>query len=149
MEKFIVFTSNQQNFAVTITDVEKIILMAQPTKIPDTSSYLLGAIPYDETLLPVIDLSERLFKQATTITATTKVIVAEWNQLKIGLAVEDVLSVSNFEEIQAEETVDDTQGAAKYIRALFKTEAGIVLALDIDALFSTENETELIALINK
>ncbi|WP_192986196.1 chemotaxis protein CheW [Carnobacterium mobile] len=149
MEKFIVFTSNQQNFAVTITDVEKIILMAQPTKIPDTSSYLLGAIPYDETLLPVIDLSERLFKQATTITATTKVIVAEWNQLKIGLAVEDVLSVSNFEEIQAEETIDDTQGAAKYIRALFKTEAGIVLALDIDALFSTENETELIALINK
>lgn len=149
MEKFIVFTSNQQNFAVPITDVEKIILMAQPTKIPDTSSYLLGAIPYDETLLPVIDLSERLFKQATTITATTKVIVAEWNQLKIGLAVEDVLSVSNFEEIQAEETKDDTQGAAKYIRALFKTEAGIVLALDIDALFSTENETELIALINK
>ncbi|MGX7393802.1 chemotaxis protein CheW [Carnobacterium mobile] len=149
MEKFIVFTSNQQNFAVPITDVEKIILMAQPTKIPDTSSYLLGAIPYDETLLPVIDLSERLFKQATTITATTKVIVAEWNQLKIGLAVEDVLSVSNFEEIQAEETVDDTQGSAKYIRALFKTEAGIVLALDIDALFSTENETELIALINK
>lgn len=149
MEKFIVFTSNQQNFAVPITDVEKIILMAQPTKIPDTSSYLLGAIPYDETLLPVIDLSERLFKQATTITATTKVIVAEWNQLKIGLAVEDVLSVSNFEEIQAEETIDDTQGAAKYIRALFKTEAGIVLALDIDALFSTENETELIALINK
>lgn len=149
MEKFIVFTSNQQNFAIPITDVEKIILMAQPTKIPDTSSYLLGAIPYDETLLPVIDLSERLFKQATTITATTKVIVAEWNQLKIGLAVEDVLSVSNFEEIQAEETIDDTQGAAKYIRALFKTEAGIVLALDIDALFSTENETELIALINK
>lgn len=149
MEKFIVFTSNQQNFAVPITDVEKIILMAQPTKIPDTSSYLLGAIPYDETLLPVIDLSERLFKQATTITATTKVIVAEWNQLKIGLAVEDVLSVSNFEEIQAEETIEDTQGAAKYIRALFKTEAGIVLALDIDALFSTENETELIALINK
>lgn len=149
MEKFIVFTSNQQNFAVPITDVEKIILMEQPTRIPDTSSYLLGAIPYDETLLPVIDLSERLFKQATAMTATTKVIVAEWNQLKIGLVVEDVLSVSNFEEIQAEETVEDTQGAAKYIRALFKTEAGIVLALDIDALFSTENETELIALINK
>uniref|UniRef100_UPI0028AA39E4 chemotaxis protein CheW n=1 Tax=Carnobacterium sp. TaxID=48221 RepID=UPI0028AA39E4 len=103
MEKFIVFTSNHQNFAIPITDVEKIIIMEQPTKIPDTSSYLLGAIPYDENLLPIIDLSERLFKQATAITATTKVIVAEWKTFKIGLVVDDVLSVSNFEEVQAEE----------------------------------------------
>lgn len=149
MEKFIVFTSNRQNFAIPITDVEKIIIMEQPTKIPDTSSYLLGAIPYDENLLPIIDLSERLFKQATAITATTKVIVAEWKTFKIGLVVDDVLSVSNFEEVQVEETTDDTHGAAKYIRALFKTEAGIVLGLDVDALFAAESETELIALVNK
>lgn len=149
MEKFIVFTSGAQNFAIPITDVEKIIMMEDPTRIPDTSSYLLGAIPYSDRLLPIIDLSERLFKQLTPLTPKTKVIVAEWKELKIGLVVDDVLSVNNFEEVPADEAIEEMRGAAKYVRALFKTEAGIILVLDVDALFSTENEKELIELINK
>ncbi|ALV22069.1 chemotaxis protein CheW [Carnobacterium antarcticum] len=151
MEKFIVFTSGAQNFAIPITDVEKIIMMEDPTRIPDTSSYLLGAIPYSDRLLPIVDLSERLFKQLTPLTPKTKVIVAEWKELKIGLVVDDVLAVNNFEEIPADEAeaAEEMRGAAKYVRALFKTEAGIILVLDVDALFSTENEKELIELINK
>lgn len=149
MEKFIVFTSGAQNFAIPITEVEKIIMMQDPTRIPDTSSYLLGATSYSDHLLPIVDLSERLFKQKTIVTANTKIIVVEWKELKIGLVVEDVLSVSNFEEISEGETEEKTRQAAKYVRALFKTEEGIVLVLDVDVLFSSENEKELIELINQ
>lgn len=149
MEKFIVFTSGAQNFAIPITEVEKIIMMQEPTRIPDTSSYLIGAISYSDQLLPIIDLSERLFKQKTVVTANTKIIVVEWKELKIGLVVEDVLSVSNFEEISEDETKEKIREAAKYVRALFKTEEGIVLVLDVDVLFSSENEKELIELINQ
>ena len=149
MEKFIVFTSGGQNFAIPITEIEKIIMMQDPTRIPDTSSYLLGAIPYSDQLLPIVDLCERLFKQKTVVTDSTKIIVAEWKELKIGLVVEDVLSVSNFEEISKDETEEEMGHAAKYVRALFKTEEGIVLVLDVDVLFSSENEKELIELINK
>ncbi|MCA9765222.1 MAG: purine-binding chemotaxis protein CheW [Carnobacterium sp.] len=149
MEKFIVFTSGAQNFAIPITAIEKIIMMQAPTRIPDTSSYLLGAIPYSDQLLPIIDLCERLFGQKTAQTDSTKIIVAEWKELKIGLVVEDVLSVSNFEELPKDEAEEDMRQAAKYVRALFKTEEGIVLVLDVDDLFSSGNERELIELINK
>ena len=41
MEKFVVFNSGGQSFAVPIEVTEKIIHVEELTKIPDTSDYVL------------------------------------------------------------------------------------------------------------
>lgn len=82
MEKFVIFSSGGQSFAIPIEVTEKIIHVEGLIRIPDTSKYVLGAIDYDETVLPIIDLRERFFQNKTELTADTKVIVVNWQEKK-------------------------------------------------------------------
>lgn len=51
MERFIIFSSNQQDFAINISHVEKIIEFQTPNPIPESSDYLLGVIKYCDRLV--------------------------------------------------------------------------------------------------
>lgn len=84
MEKFVIFSSGGQSFAIPIEVTEKIIHVEGLTRIPDTSDYVLGAIEYDDGILPIIDLSERFFQRKTEVTSDTKVIAINWQEKKLG-----------------------------------------------------------------
>lgn len=149
MEKFVVFSSGGQSFAVPIEVTEKIIHVEGLTHIPDTSDYVLGAIDYDDGILPIIDLSERFFQRKTEVTADTKVIVINWQEKNIGLAVDKVTNIRSFESADREGSEQSDQEAASYIMAFIRTEEGIILQLDVNRIFSETGEYELVSLINR
>ncbi|WP_035051331.1 chemotaxis protein CheW [Carnobacterium pleistocenium] len=149
MEKFVVFSSSGQSFAIPIEVTEKIIHVEELTRIPDTSSYVLGAIDYGEGILPIVDLGERFFQNKTEITADTKVIVINWQEKKIGLAVDKVTNIQSFESADQESPENADQKAASYVVAFIRTEEGIILQLDVDSIFSKDGVQELVSLINR
>lgn len=149
MEKFVIFSSGGQSFAVPIEVTEKIIHVEGLTHIPDTSGYVMGAIDYDESILPIVDLSERFFQRKTEVTADTKVIVINWQEKKIGLAVDKVTTIRSFESADREVSGNADQEAASYIMAFIRTEEGIILQLDVNRIFSETGEYELVSLINR
>lgn len=149
MEKFVVFSSGGQSFAIPIEVTEKIIQVEAPTPIPDTSGYVLGAIDYADGILPIVDLSERFFQRKTELTADTKVIVINWQEKKIGLAVDKVTNIQSFESADQEPPENADQKAASYVVAFIRTEDGIILQLDVDSIFSKDGVQELVSLINR
>lgn len=149
MGKFVVFSSGGQSFAIPIEVTEKIIHVEGLTRIPDTSAYVLGAIDYDEGIIPIIDLSERFFQHKTAITADTKVIVISWQDKKIGLAVDKVTNIRSFESTDQESPEEADRESASYIAAFIRTEEGIILQLDVDNIFLGTSKQELISLINR
>ncbi len=149
MEKFVIFSSGGQSFAIPIEVTEKIIHVEELTKIPDTSGYVLGAIDYDDGILPIIDLSERFFQRKTEVTSDTKVIAINWQKKKIGLAVDKVTNIRSFESADHEEPENVQQAAASYVMAFIRTEEGIILQLNVDGIFSEDGEQELMSLINR
>lgn len=126
----------------------KIVKMQEPTKIPDTSSYILGVIKYDDTILPIADLSERFFDAATSITSETKIVVCQWKDKKIGLVVDNVVAIRTLEQEYFEEINEQLKSNSKYINGFFKQDGGIVLVLNISELFSMKVEEELLSLMN-
>lgn len=149
MEKFVIFSSGGQSFAIPIEVTEKIIHVEGLTRIPDTSDYVLGAIEYDDGILPIIDLSERFFQRKTEVTSDTKVIAINWQEKKIGLAVDKVTNIRSFESTDREVSENANQEAASYVMAFIRTEEGIILQLDVDSIFSEDGERELVSLINR
>ena len=154
MEKFVIFSSGGQSFAIPIEVTEKIIHVEGLTRIPDTSDYVLGAIEYDDGILPIIDLSERFFQRKTEVTSDTKVIAIKWQEKKIGLAVDKVTNIRSFESKDREVSENANQEAANqeaasYVMAFIRTEEGIILQLDVDSIFSEDGERELVSLINR
>lgn len=145
MEKYIIFTNNQQSFALEISFIERIIEFEQPKKIPESSSYLLGVIQYNGNVLPVIDLTKRLYDiYSTTGGVDDKIIVVTYKDKHIGLVVDDMKGIQSFEDDQFEASKIDTEIAKEYIQGFIKTSGDITIVLDTNKLFDFEQQEELL-----
>jgi purine-binding chemotaxis protein CheW len=143
MEQFIVFVNNHQNFALDISKIERIIEFQQPKKIPESSEYLLGVIQYNEKILPIIDLTKRLYNVEGSHGTDGKIIVILWNAKQIGLVVDEILGIHDFKEEEYEQSNVDTQISKKYINGFIKTQEDITILLDTDEIFNLEQGNEL------
>ena len=143
MEKYIVFTNNQQSFALEISFIERIIEFQQPKKIPESSSYLLGVIQYNDNVLPVIDLTKRLYDVYSTGGVDDKIIVVTYKDKQIGLVVDEMQGIKSFEESQFEKSKVNTEISKEYIQGFIKTSDDITIVLDTNKLFDFEQEEEL------
>lgn len=143
MEKYIVFTNNQQSFALEISFIERIIEFQEPKKIPESSSYLLGVIQYNDNVLPVIDLTKRLYNVYATGGVDDKIIVVSYKDKQIGLVVDEMKGIQSFEEEQFEQSKINTEISKEYIQGFIKTSNDITIVLDTNKLFDFEQEEEL------
>lgn len=144
MGQYIVFTVNKQNFAVDISVVERIIEAENPRKTPETSDYFLGVTQYSGDILPIIDLSKRLYNVSTKQDIGTKVIIITWNKNFIGFMVDDVIGVQNYSDEQFEETNKEINLSKKYMLGFIKDKEDIIIVLDINKIFDEEQEEELL-----
>lgn len=144
MKKYIVFTNNHQSFALDISYIERIIEFQQPKKIPESSSYLLGVIQYNDNILPVIDLTKRLYDVYSTGSVDDKIIVVSYKDKHIGLVVDEMQGIQSFEDSQFEQSKVNTQIAKEYILGFIKTSEDITIVLDTNKLFDFGQEEELL-----
>lgn len=149
MERYVVFSSNNQNFALGISKVERIIEFQDPKPIPEASEFFLGVIQYNDKILPIIDLTKRLYNVTTTRDANDKLIVVTWKNTQIGLVVDDILGIHAYEDHQLEGANDDTRIAKKYIVGYIKEEKDIKIVLDTSEIFTIEQEKELLSSVNE
>ncbi|MPW24755.1 chemotaxis protein CheW [Alkalibaculum sp. M08DMB] len=147
MEQFIVFENNQQNFALDISKIERIIEYKQPKKIPESSEYLLGIIEYNDKILPIIDLTNRLYNIQSSHQEDAKIVVILWKSKQIGLVVDAILGIHSFSEEQYEQN-NDSQISKEYIRGFIKSEEDITIVLDTDQIFKENQERELMLVGN-
>lgn len=142
-EQYIVFINNGQKFALYVSKVDKIIEFQDPKKLPDTSEYFIGVIEYNDRILPIIDLSKRLYDKEFTQTIETKIIVVMWNKRLVGLVVDDIIGIRDFVPTQLEDFEIDVEISNEYIIGFIKSQGDIIVALDIDKIFTGNQEHEL------
>lgn len=147
MDKQILFRLGEQFFAVPITDTDKIIRMGKRTIVPDVSSYILGVQDVEGSVLPLINLANRFYQGDLEDEQTADIIVVNWKEEKIGLAVDEVTTVQTYDQEQwteKEETNEQVDGVStSYIRAFIQTKEGIMPILNVHALFSEEKAVEI------
>lgn len=135
MRKQIVFFSKKQQLSLPIEKIEKIIRWQKPIPIPETTEFVLGVIEYNEQVLPVVDLNARLYGTENNENEEMKIIVVQWNDELLGLSVEAIKGIVDFEANQFELMNNDVTFDKNYIESFIKTDSGIVIQLDIDSLF--------------
>lgn len=145
MKEFIVFSNNNQNFAMEISNVNRIIEYDTPIGIPESSKFLLGVIKYRGSILPIIDLTMKLYNKSITYDLDSKIIIIQWKGKQVGLLVEDILGIYKFEDNQYEDSNIDTEVSQEYIKGFIKVEEDITIELKPDKLFIYQQEKELIS----
>lgn len=140
MEQFIVFRVLNQNFAVSILSISRIIPLSEITPVPDTPDYVMGVMESEKQVVPIIDLPQRFFDQKIEQTGQTQVIVMYWNDLEIGVVVDEVVQITQFDETQIDtelEKITALEDAAEVtpIKSFIRSEKGIILEIAANDIF--------------
>lgn len=140
MAQYIIFKVLNQKFAVSILSISRITPLSEMTPVPDTADYVMGVMESERQVIPIIDLSKRFFDQAYKETIQTQVIVIYWNDLEVGITVDEVVEITNFDSEQMDtklEKITALEDAAEVtpIKSFIQSEGGIILEIAPDDLF--------------
>ncbi len=139
--EFIAFRVGVQEFCIDIMSVREIRGWTPATALPYAPSYVRGVINLRGSVLPIIDLAERLGFAATDASARQVIIVVQVGSQIIGLlvdAVSDILTLST-EMIQATPDVA-TNVVLDFVRGMLAIDGRMIGLIELDSIMSDEVE---------
>lgn len=145
MNQYVIFTSNNQHFALNISEIDKIIEYEEPKLIPESESYFLGVIQYAQRVLPIIDLTTRLYNINLVRNTSNKIIVVMIEGTQLGLLVDDIIGIKTYENHQIEESGRDINIPNQYIQGFIKTDDNITIVLHSSRLLSPAQKKEILS----
>lgn len=145
MEQYVIFKSHQQLFAIDIQHVVRVIEASTFTPLPEVADFVLGLQSVESAMVPIIDVRQKLFHAFTDDTGQNVILLCQWKDQTIGLYVEEIVGIQSLPETENQQDLAVSGLKQEYVAAFLKKEDALVLSLDLDFLFSYEQEAELLA----
>jgi len=140
--EIVVFTLDERRFALALSTVEKIHLLAEITPLPKAPDCVLGLVNVHGNIVPVVNIRMRFGIPERETGLTDKLIVARTARRTMALVVDDVAGVL---EIDKHEIVSprDILPETEYVAGVVKLPDGMIFIHDLDAFLSLEEEKRL------
>lgn len=146
--KFLTFLTENQLFAIPISDVVQIVGLQEITELPDFPHYVKGIIGFRGSIILVIDIRLRLGKNEKQYDERTCIIVSMINGKSIGFIVDEVDAVIYIEEENISEIPKMTDNSNNsYLTGIAKIEGKVVLLMDASKISSNDIITNFEELI--
>lgn len=138
-----VFTLDEQQYALGLDSVERIVRAAAITPLPEAPDIILGILDIQGDIIPVIDVRKRFRLPEKEITPADQFIVARARSLKVALVVDAAQDVVEEAEV-GHFAPDDFMSGKEYVSGVTRTEDGLVLIHDLDKFLSLGEEKLLL-----
>lgn len=135
-----------QSYGINVTKVREILRMPQLTILPNLPETVCGIFEIRGEIIPAIDLQKALYKKQNT-EEDRKMIVSEFNKMKIGFIVSDVNRIHrlSWNDIQSPETMQDFNHAKdSSVVGFIEHEKGQILMLDVEKIVADIDPTSAI-----
>lgn len=134
-KKFLTFRLGSEDYGVDIrkitTIIEKDMTIARVPKTPD---YIKGVINLRGEIFPVMSLRKRFSMEEIEYNEETRIVIVKIDELIIGLIVDSVWEVIEFED-EAIESIANIGGmTTEYILGVGKKDGRIVTLLSLEKL---------------
>lgn len=138
-QQFVAFRLGDEEYGVSILQIQEIKRMTEVTRIPHTPAYVKGVINLRGSVLPVIDLKTRLNLAGGEYTDDARIIIIKLNDYSIGMIVDAVSEVLWLPADQIEPSPDFVgELEAEYIRGVGKVDGRLVILLNMENVASLE-----------
>lgn len=130
-EQYVAIGIETEKYAINIHDIEEIIRMQDITKIPNAETHIKGVINLRGRIIPVISLRDRFGLNEEEYTKDTRIVVVKYEDEMVGIIVDNVCQVMQFNDIQPS---PDTFGGvqASFFSGIGHAENGLVSILNLD-----------------
>lgn len=142
--KYLTFLLGEKSYAISILKIKEILEYGSVTPIPKMPDFICGAINLRGTLVPVIDLLERLGNGKSEIEKRSCIVIVEMKfsdeVLSIGVIVDAVSKVMDFKnsDIEAAPSFGGTV-ETDFIEGMGKVDEDFVIILNIDRVLSLDD----------
>ena len=141
--QYLTFRLGEEVFAIDVAKVREVLDFTTITKIPRTPDFMSGVINLRGNVVPVVDLRLCLEMSKTEKTVNTCIVVVEMlvdgESSVIGALADSVEEVIDLEpdHIQPPPRIG-VKIRTDFIKGMGKRDAQLIMILDIDKVFSTE-----------
>ena len=123
------------NLVAPLNQVSEILHYPNLTSVPGTRSWVRGVANVRGTLLPVMDLNGYLGKKASAITQKTRILVTKYEDMTVGIVVDEVVGLKHFsdeDKVSAVRKFDES--VRNYIQGAFRQNEVETLVFNMHAL---------------
>ncbi len=137
--QLVVFTLDNQRFALLLSTVERAIRIIEIVHLPKAPDIVMGVINLHGMIIPVVNIRNRFRLPQREINLNDQLIISNTKKRHLAILVNSVLGVFEFPEkkiVSADKILPDIE----YVEGVAKLEEGIILIHDIDKFLSLEEE---------
>lgn len=147
-QQFLTFLLGNQVLGINILEIKEIIETTKITRIPKTPAYIRGVINLRGNIVPVIDLSARLYQHASDLSKLSCIVLIEVDlnheMHMIGALIDQVNEILDIAEVDLLPAPDfGTEIRIDFIKAMGRVNNEFITLLAIERILSI---TELSAL---
>jgi len=154
LNKYLMFTVENEYYAISIAKVQEIIRYTPITPLHETSSFLRGVINLRGRIIPIVDMRLKFGLPEKEYNERTVFIIVEVLGAKdiyhIGIAVDNVHDVVEIAEDKIEKTPEvGFKFKSKYLYGIVQLGERMVLILNLDGILTTEEIVEVSEQVEK
>jgi len=140
--QLVVFTLNEQRYALCLRAVERVFYFVEVTHLPQAPEIVLGVVNVRGRIIPVVDIRKRLRLPDRETNLSDRLIVAQTSRRTVALIADAVSGVveGSKDELIAAETI---LPGLEYVEGVTKLEDGMILIHNLEKFLSLEEEKTL------
>ncbi len=134
----VVFFLGQQAFAINVDKTREILRWTGCRPVPDANPAMIGITTVRGEVLPLVDLGKHLKIETTAEREHSKIIIAEFNELKLGFVVDGVERIYRINSDELDASLTGTFLGENSLYVIKRDERNIIL-LDYERIVQTVN----------
>jgi purine-binding chemotaxis protein CheW len=145
--QIVVLNVKGQEFGIPIVNVQEIIRLVPVTKLPNSSQFVEGIINLRGKVIPIVDLRKRFGSLDPETGEQCRIVVVNPNEQVVGLIVDGVSEVLKIPVSNIDPPPAAVKEGADFITGIGKVGERLLILLDINRLFSTDEVVDLTNLV--
>jgi purine-binding chemotaxis protein CheW len=144
--QLVVFTLDDQRYALHLSVVERIVRAVEVTPLPRAPEIIVGVINIQGTVVPVVNMRRRFRIPERELLLVDHLVIARTLRRVVALIAD---AVTGLVEVSADKVVppEDVVPGTAYLDGIVKLEEGIILIHDLDKFLSLDEERALNSLM--
>jgi purine-binding chemotaxis protein CheW len=142
LNQLVAFILGEQQYALPLTAVQRVVRMVEVTPLPKAPEIVLGVIDFQGTIIPVMSMRKRFGLSEPETNLSDQLIVADTARRCVALVVNSVTGVLE----RKAEAVTETEKIipdAQYVESITRLEDGILFIHNLEHFLSKKEEQQL------
>ena len=137
----VAFKLRNEEYGVSILNVQEIRNLTDITRVPFAQDFIKGVINLRGSVLPVIDIKERLGLEETPYTQDTRIVTVTVGDLHVGMLVDAVTEVLTLtaKPIDAKKAINGKE-LTRFLSGIGNIDGRLIIMLNLEEIIGLPKE---------